>query len=312
MKKCAVILLAILFFALAVSAQYQNRLSADDQQRFDSYYQRWQEYKRTNNADEVISMEKRMQDVMRQYNIPLTVSYDAIASHSNRDAFAQYRNRFSPEDQSRYDSYFQRWQDYVRTRNRSEQISMERRMQDVMSHYNIPVTVPFEALASSGYNGNYGGGYWNPWRGRLSASDQTRFDSYYTRWLQYRRDNDRDEIESMERRMRDVMSQYNMPSDVPFDRVASPDVAQNDRGYAYGYNDLRIVDATYGNGRRTTNVTSRLQQMVQNDRLSLRVDNDSMGSDPAPDHVKTLTIVYTFRGRQKRITVREKSMLTLP
>jgi hypothetical protein len=59
------------------------------------------------------------------------------------------------------------------------------------------------------------------WRGRLSSEDQQRFDSYYSRWLEYRRTNNRDETVNMEKRMRDVMSRNNIPEDVPFDEVAS-------------------------------------------------------------------------------------------
>src|SRR6266498_1881804 len=59
---------------------WRGRLSADDQRRFDSYYSRWLEYRRTNNRDEIVSMEKRMQDVMVHNNIPLNVPYDQIAS----------------------------------------------------------------------------------------------------------------------------------------------------------------------------------------------------------------------------------------
>ena len=47
---------------------------------------------------------------------------------------------------------------------------------------------------------------------RCSADDQRRFDSYYSRWLEYRRTNNREEVDSMEKRMRDVMSHYNIPS----------------------------------------------------------------------------------------------------
>jgi hypothetical protein len=65
------------------------------------------------------------------------------------------------------------------------------------------------------------------WKGRLSTEDQGRFDSYYSRWLEYGRTNNRDEIVSMENRMRDVMSHYNIPSDVPFGQIAS----NNSRGY---------------------------------------------------------------------------------
>ena len=59
------------------------------------------------------------------------------------------------------------------------------------------------------------------WQGRLSSEDQRRFDSYYSRWLEYRQTNNRDQIASMEERMRNVMSHNNIPQDVPFDQIAS-------------------------------------------------------------------------------------------
>ena len=92
-------------------------------------------------------------------------------------------------------------------------------MRDVMSHNNIPSNVPFDQIASNGDRG-YDGQYEHS-RRRLSPEDQQRFDSYYSRWLEYRRTNNRDEIESMENRMRDVMSHNNIPLDIPFDRIAS-------------------------------------------------------------------------------------------
>jgi hypothetical protein len=58
-------------------------------------------------------------------------------------------------------------------------------------------------------------------RDRLSSEDQQRFDSYYSRWLEYHRTNNRDETRSMENRMRDIMSHNNIPSNVPFDQIAS-------------------------------------------------------------------------------------------
>jgi hypothetical protein len=62
------------------------------------------------------------------------------------------------------------------------------------------------------------------WQGRLSTEDQSRFDSYYSRWLNYVQTNDRENRNSMEDRMRDVMSHYNIPSDVPFDQIASNNI----------------------------------------------------------------------------------------
>jgi hypothetical protein len=98
--------------------------------------------------------------------------------------------------------------------------SMEKRMRDVMSHNNIPSDVPFDEIASNGGRA-YGDQYGQQRQARLSSEDQQRFDSYYSRWQGYRRTNNRDEMASMEKRMRDVMSHNNIPSDVPFDEIAS-------------------------------------------------------------------------------------------
>src|SRR5437879_13864742 len=79
----AALLIAISLPALAQGQQ--RRLSADDQRRFDSYYSRWLDYKRTNNQGEVVSMEKRMQDMYAHYGIPSNVPYSRIASYVQVD-----------------------------------------------------------------------------------------------------------------------------------------------------------------------------------------------------------------------------------
>ena len=66
--------------------------------------------------------------------------------------------------------------------------------------------------------------------GRDAPEWQAKFDSYYQRWLQYRATNNRDEVVSMERRMRDIMVNYRIPPNTPFDQVASPGI-----GSGYGY-----------------------------------------------------------------------------
>jgi hypothetical protein len=144
---------------------------------------------------------------------------DARNQDSRGYGHGQWRGRLSPEEQQRFDSYYSRWLDYRRTNNRDEIQSMENRMREVMSRNRIPSDVPFDRIASNGDRG-YGGDYEQS-RGRLSSEDQQRFDSYYSRWMDYRRTNNRDGIESMDNRMRDVMSHNNIPSNVPFDRIAS-------------------------------------------------------------------------------------------
>ena len=58
------------------------------------------------------------------------------------------------------------------------------------------------------------------WRARLTEKDRERFDSYFSRWMEYREQNDRGQIRSMERRMRGIMARYNIPGDVPFEAIA--------------------------------------------------------------------------------------------
>lgn len=133
------------------NGRWRGRLSSEDQQRFDSYYTRWLEYRRTNNREEARNMEKRMRDVMSRNNIPSDVPFDAVASsgdREDRDHDRRERSRLSPEDQQRFDSYYSRWREYRRTNNREETENMEKRMRDVMARNNIPPDVPFDEVAS--------------------------------------------------------------------------------------------------------------------------------------------------------------------
>ena len=61
-----------------------TQLSADDQNRFNSYYSRWIEYRRTNNGDEIRSMEGRMRDIYSHYGIPANTPFGAVASNGGR------------------------------------------------------------------------------------------------------------------------------------------------------------------------------------------------------------------------------------
>jgi hypothetical protein len=327
MKKLLLVLLLVVM-AIPALAQYRGRLSGDDQRRFDSYYSRWLEYRRTNNRDEIISMEKRMQDVMAHNGIPASTPYAAIATNGNYDQYGRYRGKMSHDDQRRFDSYYSRWLDYRRTSNWDEVRSMEARMRDVMQQYDIPVSVPFDVLASSGNNDGWqdgdhddwhhggwdhdGSNHGRPrWRGTISADDQRRFDSYYSRWQDYRQKGDWDEVRSMEGRMRDVMQQYNIPPDVPFEQIASS--SNSYQQWPDNRSEVRILNASYGSGSRMANVTQRLQEMARGRQLSIYVNNDSMGGDPAPGSRKTLNITYSYRGgRTQSVSAKEGSSLTIP
>ena len=63
--------------------------------------------------------------------------------------------------------------------------------------------------------------------------------------------------------------------------------------------NLRIVQATYGAGNRRRDVTSRLQSLVRNNRLSVLVNNTTMGGDPAVGQTKDVMVTYDYQGESQ-------------
>lgn len=233
------------------------RLSADDQQKFDSYYQHWVDASRKNDRDDIEKNARHMQDIMAHYNIPSNVPFSQIATNAGNGYGYQspnnygYQNpngypnnaypqnggygypatagRLSPDDQRKFDDYYQKWMDASRKNDGDDIRSNARHMQDIMAHYNIPPNVPFDQIASNragAYPANSpyaSGAYENSPYGqsRLSSDDQKKFDHYYQKWVEARRKNDRDDIDKNAHHMQDIMAHYNIPANVPFDRIAS-------------------------------------------------------------------------------------------
>ncbi len=75
---------------------------------------------------------------------------------------------------------------------------------------------------------------------------------------------------------------------------------------------LRISSARYGTSVRSTDVTNRLNSQIRDGRLSLQVNNDTMGGDPDSNRQKTLTVNFTLDGRADQVTVAEGGYLNLP
>jgi hypothetical protein len=75
---------------------------------------------------------------------------------------------------------------------------------------------------------------------------------------------------------------------------------------------LQINRAQYGTNSQYADVTSRLSSQVQNDQLNIRVNNDTMGGDPARSSTKTLRVNYTYDGRTNEILLNENDQLNLP
>ena len=87
----------------------------------------------------------------------------------------------------------------------------------------------------------------------------------------------------------------------------------HDSGGEAPYGGVTIVSAQYGEGSDRVDVTSRLRSMVRNGGISVRVDNRTMGSDPASGRHKILWVTYHVGGEgQRQIKVYENMQLTLP
>ena len=76
--------------------------------------------------------------------------------------------------------------------------------------------------------------------------------------------------------------------------------------------NLHVMRAQYGADYRFLDVTERLNSTIQGDCLMLRITNETMGGDPAPERPKTLTVFYAFNGQPARMIVSEKDTLSLP
>jgi hypothetical protein len=133
--------------------QGQNRLTVEDQQRFDSYYSRWLTARRAGNRNETGSMEERMRDLMGRNSIPLSVQFSQIASESAGRYSRPNVPHFSGRDANDFRSYYARWQDYKRSNNREQVASMEERMRKVMTDHNAPNNASYEDVVNM-LNGN--------------------------------------------------------------------------------------------------------------------------------------------------------------
>ena len=75
---------------------------------------------------------------------------------------------------------------------------------------------------------------------------------------------------------------------------------------------LRILSARYYYGAQGVDVRDRVQALIRDDRLSAKITNQVMGSDPAIGKTKKLDIRYEYRGAVYDTTVSEDKTLNLP
>lgn len=78
------------------------------------------------------------------------------------------------------------------------------------------------------------------------------------------------------------------------------------------HDDLVIERAYYGINNATAEVTGHLQDLVRNSSLVIRVNNETLGIDPAREQRKVLCVFYRYRGERRVAIVRETEQLVIP
>jgi hypothetical protein len=251
MKKCLAISALLISLAAASAAappraqdpygqpqSWHGVLSVDDQAQFDRYYAKWIDATRKNDRDDISYDSRKMQEIMTHYNIPVSISFDQVASNPVATAYpagayapAPYpaypaaAQRLSADDQKEFDKDYGKWVEATRKNNQEDVSEHARKMQDIMARYNIPVGVPFAQVASGGSAGAYPNpAYAYPQPQRLSSDDQKNFDKAYKKWLEARHKNHKEDMDENERKMHDIMARYNIPANVPYEQIATPGI----------------------------------------------------------------------------------------
>jgi hypothetical protein len=76
-----------------------------------------------------------------------------------------------------------------------------------------------------------------------------------------------------------------------------------------------VLSATYGKGETTKDVTGIIKALVEAAETGcahFKVNNETMGGDPLKGQKKDLTIVYSYGGETRTMTVREPGKCSIP
>jgi hypothetical protein len=206
--------------------------------------------------------------------------------------FAQRSNRLPSDDQREFDKYYTKWVNDTRKNDRDDIAKDVKHMQEIMGRNSIPSNVPYDQIASTGTEYPV-----RSYQNRLSPHDQGEFDKNYTKWVNDTRKNDRDDIAKDVAHMQEIMARNNIPSDVPYEQVASTGSAS---GYpvssAYPYQGrltpedqrefdkiyTRWLDDTRSNDRDDVNKdVARMQEIMARNNIPANVPFDQIASNGA-------------------------------
>ncbi|HWC17115.1 MAG TPA: hypothetical protein VG498_08870, partial [Terriglobales bacterium] len=142
----------------------------------------------------------------------------------------------SASDQSDFDKDYAKWIEATRKGDQEDISENSSKMQAIMARYNIPSSVPFDQVASTGAPAAYPNqAYPTGYAQRLSPDDQKEFDKQYAKWVESTRKGDQEDVAESARKMQDIMARYRISAGVPFAQVASGGSAAAYPNPAYAY-----------------------------------------------------------------------------
>lgn len=129
----------------------------------------------------------------------------------------------SVQDQQQFDQDYAKWVDATRRQDRDDIAKEAQHMQDIMSRYNIPAGVSFDQVASGAPVANVypNQAYPVATQARLSPEDQQKFNEQYAKWVDAEQKGDQHHIAEHAGNMEKIMARYNIPSNVPFQEIAT-------------------------------------------------------------------------------------------
>jgi hypothetical protein len=189
----------------------------------------------------VVSLEVKKPGTNGEGTMKKLIGISAMVMLFALGAFAQSQ-RMGPEDQDHFNSFYARWQQDRQTSNRDDMLAMEQRMQDLMSRYSIPTNTPYSEIAEQNPTprDDRDRAYANApaySQVQMSTDDQRKYDEEYRKWQDSIAKNDRDDIDKHARKMREIMSRYNIGENTPFDAFVSSN----------GYSRSRYSDREFQN-----------------------------------------------------------------
>jgi hypothetical protein len=151
----------------------------------------------------------------------------------------------SVDDQAQYDREYMKWVDSTRRNDRDDISEHARKMQQIMTRYNIPTSVSFDQVATNPAAGSpYPAPYpAYPVAHSLSSGDQKEFDKYYAKWVEASGKNHPDDVTENERKMQAIMARNGISMSVPFAQIASGASAQAYPNPAYAYPQPRRLSS---------------------------------------------------------------------